>query len=71
MGADGRYPYPKEVWSPAGGWWPYPRKWKANTAVAFLVTAAICVPVFIYSERHTVSHRSHRYIRPPIQRSCH
>ncbi|KAK0431353.1 uncharacterized protein ARMOST_12691 [Armillaria ostoyae] len=33
MGGGGRYPYPKYVWSPAGGWWVQPSNWKANTAV--------------------------------------
>lgn len=59
MGADGRFPYPKEVWSPAGGWWPYPRAWKANTAIAFLITAACAVPVFILSENRTVRLQLH------------
>ncbi|PAV18230.1 hypothetical protein PNOK_0671600 [Pyrrhoderma noxium] len=35
MGGGGQYPYPKEVWSPAGGWWTRPSNWKSNTAVAF------------------------------------
>ncbi|RCH91720.1 hypothetical protein CU098_007708 [Rhizopus stolonifer] len=34
MGAVRRYPYPKEVWAPAGGWWTRPSNWKSNTAVA-------------------------------------
>lgn len=25
--------YPKEVWSPAGGWYAQPANWKANTAI--------------------------------------
>jgi len=33
MGGGARYPYPKEVWSPAGGWWTRPSNWKANTAI--------------------------------------
>ncbi|KAI5119994.1 hypothetical protein M0805_004437 [Coniferiporia weirii] len=35
MGGGGQYPYPKEVWSPAGGWWTRPSNWKSNTAIAF------------------------------------
>lgn len=27
------YRYPKEVWSPAGGWYSRPANWKLNTAV--------------------------------------
>ncbi|GJE93442.1 hypothetical protein PsYK624_096010 [Phanerochaete sordida] len=41
MGGGARYPYPKEVWSPAGGWWTRPSNWKANTAVAFGMIFAI------------------------------
>ncbi|CAJ0917232.1 10218_t:CDS:2 [Entrophospora sp. SA101] len=33
MGAVKRYPYPKQVWSPAGGWWTRPSNWKSNTAI--------------------------------------
>ncbi|KAF8876837.1 hypothetical protein BD779DRAFT_1559300 [Infundibulicybe gibba] len=35
MGGGARYPYPKYVWSPAGGWWTRPSNWKSNTAIAF------------------------------------
>ncbi|KAH9021646.1 hypothetical protein EDB84DRAFT_1274891, partial [Lactarius hengduanensis] len=34
-GGGARYPYPKEVWTPAGGWWTRPSNWKANTAILF------------------------------------
>ncbi|KAG8933351.1 hypothetical protein FRC03_007176 [Tulasnella sp. 419] len=34
MGGGARFPYPKHVWSPAGGWWTRPSNWKMNTAVA-------------------------------------
>ncbi|EKG14174.1 hypothetical protein MPH_08627 [Macrophomina phaseolina MS6] len=33
MGGGGKIPYPKHVWSPAGGWYSQPKNWKANTAV--------------------------------------
>ncbi|TVY64361.1 hypothetical protein LSUE1_G005705, partial [Lachnellula suecica] len=33
MGGGGKIPYPKHVWSPAGGWYSQPANWKANTAV--------------------------------------
>lgn len=32
----GLYRYPKDVWSPTGGWWPQPRHWLRNTAIAGL-----------------------------------
>ncbi|KAJ5917687.1 hypothetical protein N7466_011241 [Penicillium verhagenii] len=42
MGGGGKIPYPKEVWSPAGGWYARPANWKANTAVmgAFVIGIA-------------------------------
>ncbi|KAI1817452.1 hypothetical protein GGS20DRAFT_532231 [Poronia punctata] len=33
MGGGPRVPYPKHVWSPAGGWYAQPANWKRNTAV--------------------------------------
>lgn len=34
--------YPKEVWSPAGGWYAQPANWRANTAImgAFVIGIA-------------------------------
>ncbi|KAF8240705.1 hypothetical protein L208DRAFT_1231366, partial [Tricholoma matsutake] len=40
-GGGGRYPYPKFVWSPAGGWWTRPSNWVSNTAIAFTGILAI------------------------------
>ncbi|KAF9385647.1 hypothetical protein CPB97_004617 [Podila verticillata] len=55
--AGGRYPYPKHVWSPSGGWWTQPTNWKANTAVAVGISATIVAAAWKYSaeneERHT------------------
>ncbi|KAG9244202.1 hypothetical protein BJ878DRAFT_507299 [Calycina marina] len=39
--AGDKIPYPKHVWSPAGGWYSQPKNWKANTAVAFGVIIGI------------------------------
>ena len=33
MGAGPKMPYPKWVWSPAGGWYCNPPNWKRNTAI--------------------------------------
>ncbi|KAF1976492.1 hypothetical protein BU23DRAFT_417111, partial [Bimuria novae-zelandiae CBS 107.79] len=41
MGGGGKIPYPKHVWSPAGGWYAQPANWKANTAVMGAVLAGI------------------------------
>ncbi|KAJ5561600.1 hypothetical protein N7535_003939 [Penicillium sp. DV-2018c] len=42
MGGGGKIPYPKEVWSPAGGWYAQPANWRANTAImgAFVIGVA-------------------------------
>ncbi|KAJ5181882.1 hypothetical protein N7449_012029 [Penicillium cf. viridicatum] len=42
MGGGGKIPYPKEVWSPSGGWYAQPANWRANTAImgAFIIGVA-------------------------------
>ncbi|KAH7385444.1 hypothetical protein DE146DRAFT_759680 [Phaeosphaeria sp. MPI-PUGE-AT-0046c] len=47
MGGGGKIPYPKHVWSPAGGWYAQPANWKANTAVIGLVLTGIVGVVFM------------------------
>ncbi|EOO03942.1 hypothetical protein UCRPA7_460 [Phaeoacremonium minimum UCRPA7] len=37
MGGGKKIPYPKHVWSPAGGWYAQPANWKRNTAIAVAV----------------------------------
>ncbi|KAA6407014.1 MAG: hypothetical protein FRX48_09080 [Lasallia pustulata] len=37
----GKIPYPKHVWSPAGGWYAQPANWRANTAVMAAVILGI------------------------------
>ncbi|KAJ9660066.1 hypothetical protein H2198_002763 [Neophaeococcomyces mojaviensis] len=41
MGGGGKIPYPKHVWSPAGGWYGQPHNWKTNTAVCGLVIVGL------------------------------
>jgi len=61
MGGGGRYPYPKEVWTPAGGWWTRPTNWKTNTAIVFAGILAITYAGFTVSKdrewRHVQPHR--------------
>ncbi|KAI1265613.1 hypothetical protein F5Y18DRAFT_426705 [Xylariaceae sp. FL1019] len=40
-GGGPKVPYPKHVWSPAGGWYTQPANWKANTAVFGLVIIGV------------------------------
>ncbi|KAK5001558.1 hypothetical protein LTR39_006926, partial [Cryomyces antarcticus] len=50
--AGGKIPYPKHVWSPAGGWYSQPKNWKANTAVMASVVVGITAIVWnISAER--------------------
>ncbi|KAK0528858.1 hypothetical protein OC834_003895 [Tilletia horrida] len=49
MGAGPRYPYPKEVWSPAGGWWTRPTNWASNTAVCVGAIALAGYGLWTYS----------------------
>ncbi|KAJ7282805.1 hypothetical protein C8J57DRAFT_1499771 [Mycena rebaudengoi] len=42
QGGGGRYPYPKFVWSPAGGWWSQPANWKMNTFIMSCGIAFVC-----------------------------
>lgn len=54
MGGGGKIPYPKHVWSPAGGWYGQPKNWKTNTVVAFAVVFGISAIFFrISAERET------------------
>ncbi|KAK4535038.1 hypothetical protein CDCA_CDCA03G1063 [Cyanidium caldarium] len=64
-GGEPRFPYPKQVWSPAGGWWPYPRAWKRNTAVAMGAIFLLSIPVFIVTERLQERPRPHPLGRIP------
>lgn len=39
------FDYPKYVWSPSGGWWCNPRRWKRNTVYAFIIGGGLSVVV--------------------------
>ena len=40
------FPYPKWVWSPAGGWYCNPTNWKRNTAICLGVWGVILAVTF-------------------------
>ncbi|KAK4702825.1 hypothetical protein P7C70_g3388, partial [Phenoliferia sp. Uapishka_3] len=44
-----QYPYPKEVWSPAGGWWTRPANWRASTVYVALGVGLATWGVWSYS----------------------
>ncbi|PWN48965.1 hypothetical protein IE53DRAFT_388832 [Violaceomyces palustris] len=56
MGAGPRYPYPKEVWTPAGGWWTRPTNWATNTAVCAVGIAVATYTVWQYSAEREWRH---------------
>ncbi|EEU34366.1 hypothetical protein NCS52_01262900 [Fusarium sp. LHS14.1] len=58
MGGGGKVPYPKHVWSPAGGWYAQPSNWRGNTIIAGVVMAGIVAVTWKFSaERETWAHR--------------
>lgn len=59
MGGGGKVPYPKHVWSPAGGWYGQPHNWKGNTMIMGGVIAAITFLAWRVS-----AEREHRYKFP-------
>ena len=46
MGGGPAMPYPKWVWTPAGGWYCNPPNWKRNTGLALAGYAFISYAVF-------------------------
>lgn len=51
-----RYLFPKDVWSPAGGWWNNePPNWERNTGFAFIGVAVLAGLVFRLSADREVS----------------
>lgn len=54
MGAVKKFDYPKYVWSPTGGWWCQPRNWKRNTAIAFIASALISIPIIKWGRENEV-----------------
>ncbi|KII91964.1 hypothetical protein PLICRDRAFT_173745 [Plicaturopsis crispa FD-325 SS-3] len=52
QGGGGRYPYPKTVWSPAGGWWTRPSNWRSNSIIVFGGIVALSYGVATVSWAH-------------------
>jgi hypothetical protein len=38
------------IWSPAGGWYADPKRWRRNTAICFAISAVILYPIFLKSK---------------------
>ncbi|KAK0641611.1 hypothetical protein B0T16DRAFT_420193 [Cercophora newfieldiana] len=57
MGGGPRVPYPKHVWSPAGGWYTQPANWKRNTAIAGLVMFGITAAAWKLSAELEYRHK--------------
>ncbi|KAG7669970.1 hypothetical protein Ndes2526B_g06343 [Nannochloris sp. 'desiccata'] len=61
-GGDGGLHVPKEIWSPAGGFYADPRKWKRNT---FVVAGAIALAAaYIFSKSTQMEERHATPTRP-------
>ncbi|KAK6346725.1 hypothetical protein TWF696_006838 [Orbilia brochopaga] len=57
MGGGGKIPYPKHVWSPAGGWYGQPKNWRQNTITMAALGAGLLAIAFSASTR--LEHREH------------
>ncbi|KAL8827140.1 MAG: hypothetical protein Q9191_003369 [Dirinaria sp. TL-2023a] len=53
----GKIPYPKHVWSPAGGWYAQPANWKSNTAVMAAVVVGITAIAWSVSAEREVRYK--------------
>ncbi|KIW62390.1 hypothetical protein PV04_10570 [Phialophora macrospora] len=60
MGGGGKIPYPKHVWSPAGGWYGQPHNWKSNTIVMGVVIAACTAVAWKVSAEREVRYKMPR-----------
>ena len=58
------FPYPKWVWTPAGGWYCLPKHWKRNTAIMAGVWVFILANVFRWSAANE------RRLMPPPDNMC-
>ncbi|KAF8597588.1 hypothetical protein BDV93DRAFT_369576 [Ceratobasidium sp. AG-I] len=49
MGGGAHFPYPRHVWSPAGGWWTRPTNWAMNTTICAAGIGALVYGAWQYS----------------------
>jgi hypothetical protein len=61
MGGGRRFHFPKWVWTPYGGWWADPPKWKRDTAIALVAINTTMYFVFQWSEKNMVSFMSYMH----------
>ncbi|KAL0930434.1 uncharacterized protein CTRU02_214509 [Colletotrichum truncatum] len=59
MGGGPKVPYPKHVWSPAGGWYTQPANWRMNTAIIGTVMVGVVAAIWKISAEKEV-----RYVMP-------
>ncbi|KAG8993848.1 hypothetical protein FRB94_010323 [Tulasnella sp. JGI-2019a] len=60
MGGGARYPYPKHVWTPSGGWWTNPSNWMMNTAICTVGALAVTYVTWNYSADREQRHNPPR-----------
>eukprot|EP00842_Homolaphlyctis_polyrhiza_P006093 jgi/Hompol1/6485/HPOL_000775-RA len=56
MGGGGRFPYPKWVWAPSGGWWPEPKHSNTNVLINFALIFATGAFLFKQSAERETRH---------------
>eukprot|EP01108_Squamamoeba_japonica_P005448 TRINITY_DN42_c0_g2_i1.p2 TRINITY_DN42_c0_g2~~TRINITY_DN42_c0_g2_i1.p2 ORF type:complete len:118 (-),score=26.93 TRINITY_DN42_c0_g2_i1:26-337(-) len=64
MGGGPRFPFPRQVWSPSGGWWQggsdNPGNWRVRTAVAIALAFSVQIPVIYYASQREFRKVGHR-----------
>mmetsp|Transcript_25416 Transcript_25416/g.37476 ORF Transcript_25416/g.37476 Transcript_25416/m.37476 type:complete len:81 (-) Transcript_25416:123-365(-) len=64
MGGGRRFPFPKYVWTPYGGWWADPKNWKRNTAFVMIGGWGISAIMYYFAEKNTLHYAREA---PPYQ----
>ncbi|RMD42487.1 hypothetical protein DV735_g2662, partial [Chaetothyriales sp. CBS 134920] len=57
LSGGGKIPYPKHIWSPAGGWYGQPNNWKSNTAVCAVAIALLTAGAWRLSAEREVRYK--------------
>eukprot|EP00466_Bigelowiella_natans_P019042 jgi/Bigna1/59540/fgenesh1_kg.5_\ len=58
MGGDPRYPYPKKVWTPAGGWWRAVPNPMGRAALAIGVIIGVSAPLCAIASSNTLKYNN-------------
>ena len=63
MGGGRWFYFPTHIWTPAGGWYPSPKNWRANTMVMLGVIGVAAFSTFTLSASLEVGGRWSRWVQ--------